>query len=176
MTASFFIGLTGAIILVLGAAYPIKPVRHPTQSFNNWLFAIGGAFMFTYALLNYLNGGPIFFVFLQILVNLAGVLMLANVKESISASTITLGGVALIVWSLALFEDMSTLFFILGLLGISMGYVFKVTSIHRYTALTLGSVLVSTFSYLQGDMIFFWLNAFFAIFSAYYVWKLGGRK
>jgi hypothetical protein len=172
MPLSFFIGLTGAIILVLGSAYPAKQVNHPTQSLKNWLFAIGGAFMFTYSLMNYLSGGSIFFVFLQILVNAAGILMLADVKKSISTPLILGGGMILVTWSLRLFEDPTTLLFIGGLVSISMGYLWNVTSQKRYIALTLGSALVSVFSYLQGDMIFFWLNLFFTIFSAYYIWKL----
>jgi len=172
MNLIFSIGLTGAIILVSGAAYPIKPVQHPAQSFKNWLYAIGGAFMLAYAILNYLSDGPIFFVFLQILVNIAGALMLLNAKEFISTAVISLGGIILVGWSLSLFENFGTLLFILGLIGISLGYIFNITSLKRYVALTIGSILVSLFSYLQGDMIFFWLNAFFAIFSAYSIYKL----
>jgi len=175
MLPAFYIGLTGAIILVGGAAYPIRPVKHPAQSLKNWLYAIGGAIMLWYSILNYLIDGSIFFVFLQILVNLAGVLMLINVKESLSTVIISLGGIFLVGWSLRLFEDFSTLLFILGLIGISLGYISDITSTKRYIDLTIGSALVSLFSYAQGDMIFFWLNAFFAIFSAHSVFKMARK-
>lgn len=171
MDSTFITGLSGAIILVAGSAYPVKPVKVPIQSLKNWLFVVGGFFMLSYSIMNYLNGGSVFFIFLQILVNLAGILMLANVKESISIPIICASGLALIFWSLNLFESPTTLLFIIGLLGISLGYLFNVTSPRRYIALAIGSGLVSIFSYLQGDMIFFWLNLFFSIFSAYYIIK-----
>ena len=62
ITLTFLIGLIGSIILVAGAAYPAKKVSHPIKSVKNWLFAIGGAVMFTYATMNYFEGGPIFFM------------------------------------------------------------------------------------------------------------------
>jgi hypothetical protein len=42
-------------------------------------------------------------------------------------------------------------------------------TIRRVLALTLGSALIAIFSYIEASWIFFWLNVFFALFSAYYV-------
>ena len=75
---NFIIGILGAIVLVTGAAWPAKAVKHPTRSIKNWLFVIGGLFMFAYSLLNYLDGGSIFFVILQIFVNTSSIFMMAN--------------------------------------------------------------------------------------------------
>lgn len=127
--------------------------------------------MLAYSIINYFGDGSIFFVFLQILVNLAGLLMLLNAKESLSSIIIGLGGVFLVGWSLTLFEDPGTLLFIVGLIAISFGYIFDIASLKRYQALALGSALVAVFSYLQGDMIFFWLNTFFALLSAFTIWQ-----
>ena len=63
----FWIGIVGSLILVTGAALP-EPVGkiHPVKSLKNWLFTGGGVLMFAYALLNYLGGGPVFFLFLPV--------------------------------------------------------------------------------------------------------------
>jgi len=66
---TFLVGFLGALILVGGAAYPIEKVPHPAKSVKNWLFAIGSLCMLGYALLNYIAGGTIFFVILQIFIN-----------------------------------------------------------------------------------------------------------
>lgn len=36
------LGIGGAGVLVVGAAYPDKKVSHPVKSIKNWLFAVGG--------------------------------------------------------------------------------------------------------------------------------------
>lgn len=166
----FLTGLVGSLMLVTGAAWPEpKAKQHPIKSIKNWLFAIGGATMLTYSTMNFLEGGPIFFIFLQSLVVFASVLMMLSVSDKISAPIIVLFGIGLIVWSLYLFEGYNTIFFIIGLSGIGLGYVFKGGTLRRSVALTLGSALIALFSYIESSWIFFWLNVFFAIFSAYYV-------
>jgi len=172
MDIPFLIGLVGAIILVMGAAYPVKPVKHPTKSIKNWLFAIGAVCMFIYALLGYLDGGPIFFLILQILVAVSTVLMMLDTPDKVDVPILGISGLVLIIWSLTLFEGTNTVFFVIGLVGIALGYALKPGSIQRNLSLTLGSALIAIFSYIEKDAIFFWLNTFFALFSAYYVIKL----
>ena len=172
MNIPFLTGLLGSLVLVMGAAWPEKKVAsHPTRSIKNWLFAIGGTIMFIYALLGYQNGGPIFFVILETLVMLSSLLMMLNIPDKIDVPILSFGCLGLIIWSLFLFEDYSTLFFILGLFGVGLGYALKMGSFRRGLALTLGSILIAIFSYLEASWIFFWLNTFFALFTTYYIYK-----
>jgi len=168
MDLTFVIGLLGSVILVTGAALPEK-AESQTHSLKNWLFAVGGACMLVYSSLNYAAGGPVFFVFLQVLVNIASVFMMCNVRDDIDTPVMCVAGLALIVWSLTLFEGINTLFFIVGLTGIAMGYVMQTGTLRRSVALTVGSALIALFSYLEASWIFFWLNLFFALFSAYHI-------
>ena len=169
---TFLTGLLGSLILITGAAWPDTKTSHPARSLKNWLFAIGGFVMLIYALLNYQNGGPIFFVILQLLVNISSVFMMLNTSDKIDVPIIGLSGTALIVWSLYLFEGYNTVFFIIGLSGIGIGYVLDAGSLKRSAALTIGSTLIALFSYIEHSWIFFWLNVFFALFSVYGGWKL----
>lgn len=168
----FLTGLVGSLVLVTGAAWPeIKDVKHPTKSLKNWLFALGGLIMLLYAVFGYQQGGPIFFVILEILVAISSILMMFNTPDKVDAPILTISSLGLIIWSLYLFEGYNTVFFILGLCGIGLGYAFQMGSLRRSVALTLGSILIALFSYIEASWIFFWLNVFFAIFSAYYVYK-----
>jgi len=175
MDKTFLIGLIGSIILVTGAAWhEKKSPKHPTHSIKNWLFAIGGFTMLAYSILGYFEGGPIFFIFLQGLVGISSILMMINAPHRVGISIITLAGTALLIWSLTLFEDYSTVFFIFGLIGIGIGYTLTHKPFYRGIALTLGSILIAVFSYIGANWIFFWLNLFFAAFSAIYLirgWK-----
>ncbi len=163
-------GLLGSLVLVTGAAWPEKKGKHtPMQSTKNWLFAIGGVLMLLYAVLGWMVGGPIFFVFLEILVVVASVMMMGGVDDRIDTAVISLLGLAFIIWSLTLFEGYNTVFFIIGLSGVGLGYAFDMGTLRRSVALTVGSVLIALFSYIEASWIFFWLNTFFAIFSMYYV-------
>ncbi|MBI2638410.1 hypothetical protein HYW83_02365 [Candidatus Peregrinibacteria bacterium] len=173
MNYIFLTGLVGSLILVTGAAWPeAKDIRHPTKSLKNWLFAIGGFVMLIYAFLGYQQGGPIFFVILEILVAIASILMMLNTPDKIDTPIIAVSGLGLIIWSLYLFENYGTVIFILGLCGIGLGYAFQMGTMRRSVALTLGSILIALFSYIEASWIFFWLNVFFAIFSAYYLYKV----
>jgi len=167
---SFAIGLLGSIVLVIGAGWPeLKDIKHPTHSVKNWLLAIGGLLMLTYATLNYLTSGSIFFVFLQVLVGIASIMMMLNTNDKTVTIVMVACGLGLIVWSLFLFENYNTIFFVLGLTGIGLGYALKPLTVRRMLALTLGSVLIALFSYIEKNWIFFWLNIFFAVFSGYYL-------
>lgn len=168
----FLTGLIGSLILVTGAAWPeIKAVKHPMRSIKNWLFAIGGLIMLLYAVFGYIKGGSVFFVFLEILVVIASIMMMLNTDDRIDTAVISASGLVFIVWSLYLFEGYNTIFFIIGLSGIGLGYTFDMGTLRRPVALTLGSALIALFSYIEANWIFFWLNVFFAIFSGYYLVK-----
>jgi|SaaInlStandDraft_6_1057023.scaffolds.fasta_scaffold142342_1 hypothetical protein len=165
----FFTGLIGSLILVTGAAWPENPKVHPAASIKNWLFGIGGFFMLGYSIMNYLEGGPVFFIFLQALVAVSTILMMLNVRDSIDVPVISISAIALTIWSLYLFEGYNTIFFIIGLSGIGLGYAFDMGTLRRGLSLTIGSVLIAIFSYIEASWIFFWLNVFFALFAGYYV-------
>lgn len=166
------IGLTGALTLVLGAAWPEEKCK-PIYSTKNWFFALGAILMLGYALLNYFfAGGFAFFILLECLIIVASILMMMDVSDRINTIVISLSGLALIALAIFLGEDSNTFYFIVGLIGIGLGYTFNIGTIRRFLALTLGSALIALFSYFAGDMIFLGLNAFFALFSAYYLVKI----
>ncbi|MEK7171373.1 MAG: hypothetical protein AAB739_00545 [Patescibacteria group bacterium] len=177
MNYIFLTGLLGSLVLITGAAWPdIKDVQHPTKSPKNWLFAVGSFIMFLYAIFGYQQGGSIFFVMLQILVAVSSILMMLNTPDKVDVPILTISSLGLIIWSLYLFEGYNTVFFILGLCGIGLGYAFQMGTLRRSISLTLGSILIALFSYIEASWIFFWLNVFFAIFSAYYLYKGLARK
>lgn len=168
----FITGLVGSLVLVTGAAWPeARGAKHPVKSLKNWLFVVGGSIMFLYAFLGYQQGGPIFFVILQIFVCISSILMMLNTSDKVDTPILAISSLGLIIWSLYLFEGYNTILFILGLCGIGLGYAFQMGTLRRSIALTLGSVLIALFSYIEASWIFFWLNVFFAIFSAYYIYK-----
>lgn len=174
----FCTGIFGSILLVLGSAWPdISAKKHPVKSVKNWLLIIGGIVMLYYAIFSYLTGGgPIFFIFLETLVTIASILMMINIDDRIDALIITILGIGYIIWSLFLFEGYSTIFFIIGLSGIALGYAFETGTRRRSAALFLGAALIALFSYIEQSWIFFWLNVFFAIFSAYYLIRASLKK
>ncbi|MFA6992504.1 MAG: hypothetical protein WC269_04480 [Candidatus Gracilibacteria bacterium] len=168
----FVTGLVGSLVLVLGAAWPeTKDAKRPTKSFKNWLFATGGFIMLLYAIFGYQQGGPIFFVILEIMVAVASLLMMLNTPDKVDAAIILVSGSGLVIWSLYLFEGYNTVIFILGLAGVGLGYAFQMGTLRRNIALILGSVLIAIFSYMEASWIFFWLNIFFAVLSAYYAYR-----
>lgn len=172
MNLTFFTGLMGSLILVTGAAWPeSEDAEHPAKSAKNWLLALGGLTMFLYALFGWQQGGPVFFVMLEGLVVIASIFMMLNTPDTIDTPIIALSGLGFIVWSLYLFEGVNTVFFILGLCGIGLGYAFQMGTLRRSVALTVGSALIALFSYIEASWIFFWLNVFFALFSGYYVYR-----
>ena len=168
----FIIGLTGVLTLVLGAAWPEERGK-AFYSTKNWLFAFGALLMLAYAALNYFYGaGSVFFILLELMVIVASVLMMLDTPDKVDTVVLGIFGLAFIAWSLFLYEGTSTVFFIAGLTGVSLGYAFATGTLRRFLALIVGSVLVAYFSYLMSDWIFFGLNSFFAIFSFYYLVKI----
>ncbi|MBN2087430.1 hypothetical protein JW758_03715 [Candidatus Peregrinibacteria bacterium] len=174
----FITGLIGSLILVTGAAWPEgKDLTHPIKSKKNWLFAIGSVFMLTYSLFGYFYAdGPIFFAFLQGFIAVASIMMMLNTGDKTDIAVMSLAGIGFTAWSLTLFEGYTTIIFILGLVGIGLGYALQMGTARRSFALTAGSILIAIFSYMEASWIFFWLNVFFAIFSGYYLMKILRKK
>ncbi len=166
------IGIIGSIILVIGAAWPVKTTGHPALSTKNQLFAVGNMCMFTHSIVNYFNGGEVFFVLLQILIAVSTVLMLLNTNDTFDATLLSFAGACLVTYSFFLFRDYTTIIFVLGLVTLGTGFAFNMKSIWRQVALAIGSVLIAVFSFLVRDPIFLWLNVFFAVFSFYHAWRL----
>ena len=77
----FWLGVLGGVILVAGAAWPPGKSKVAWKSVKNWLFAIGGLTMLAYSALNYMDGVPIFYLFLQLFVNVTSVMMLLDVPD-----------------------------------------------------------------------------------------------
>jgi hypothetical protein len=165
----FLTGLAGSVVLVSGAAYPEKKAAPPVKSLKSWLLAVGGLIMTLYAVLGYMAGGSVFFVFLQTLIIIASVLMMLNLNDVIDTAIISVCALILVIWSLTLFEGFETVLFVIGLSCVGLGYAFNAGTLRRNAALMAGSAFVAVFSYLQENWIFFWVNLIFAVFSAYYL-------
>ena len=172
MSLVFITGLIGSLILVIGAAYQdAAPAPRPVQSKKNWLFVTGAFIMLIYAVLSYFSGGPFYFVILEILMSFACVLMMTNLSERLKTIILGVAGLGALIWSISLPGDKTIIWFVLGLVGISVGYVLQADTPRREAALTLGSLLIAYYSYVENSWIFFGLNAVFAIFSSYYLFK-----
>lgn len=170
MDIVFTTGFIGSLFLVMGAAWPaIEGAEHPARLTKNWLFVVGNILILFYAVLGYLQGGLIFFIFLEVMVIVASVLMMLNTNDRVNTVALAIGGSVFVVWSIRLFDSYSIIFFIIGLSILSIGYALKTGTFRRSVALMIGSILIALFSYLEASWIFFWLNIFFAIFSGYYV-------
>lgn len=165
MDLTTILGILGGVILVCGAALPDVRGTRPFYSLKNWLFAIGGLVMLAYSLMNYADGGSVFFVFLEALINLASIFMMLETDDRIDVPILLLATVGLIVWSLFLFPGYRTILFILGLSGVGIGYALAPGTLKRDAALFIGSALITYFSYIEASWVFFWLNLFFAGFS-----------
>lgn len=168
----FPIGLLGSAILIIGSAWPVRRVSHPAKSTKNWLFLVGSACMFAYSILNYLEGGLIFFILLQILIAITTVLMMLNTPDRFDVPFISIVATTLAVYALYLFEGVQTLFFVIGLSVLGIGFALNTGTCKRNMALGVGSAVISGFSYMESDWIFFGLNFFFAAFSFWNAWKL----
>ena len=173
---SFVLGIIGSAILVLGAALPDRTVSHPVQSTKNWLFAVGNLFMFLYAILLYVQGGTMLFFILQVLIAVSTVLMMLDIADSWSTAIIIIAGALLLTWSFALYEGWETTIFIIGITFIGIGFVMKPGTMWRNAALADGSICIAVFSYVESNWVFYWLNVFFALFSAANVMKCMLRR
>ena len=165
-------GIWGGLITVLGGAYP-EERGHPIYSTKNWLLAMGALILLGYAALNYFfGGGSLFFVMLELLIIVASVMMMLDVDDKTDAIVLSIIGLGFVIWSFFLYEGLSTIYFIIGLTGVALGYALKTGTVQRFLAFTLGSVLLTAFSYLGADWVFFGLNAFFSVFSAFYLIRI----
>lgn len=163
-------GLLGAALVVVGAAWPDKPgsQTHRT-SVKNWLLAGGGVVMLTYALLGHLQGGPIFFVFLEAMIVVASILMMLDTDERIDVAILGVVGIGLAGASLVLFEGYQTLLFVLGLVAIALGYTLETGSLRRDVCFCVGRAMIALFSFLQASWVFFGLNLVSTVFAAGYL-------
>lgn len=161
--ATFLTGLIASLILVLGSAWPANKIK-------DRFFLVGNFGMLAYAILGYLSGSPIFYVFLELLCATSSVLFMLQVREKNSTRLIIALAAALLLASIYLLEGTNTIFFILGLTALAIGFTTR-SEIKRQSAFIMGCILISAFSYIENSMIFFWLNTVFGLFSAYYLLK-----
>ena len=162
---AFMTGVLGGTILVAGAAVREGKVK-------NALLGAGTVFMFVYALMNFWAGGTVLFVFFESLALLATLLMVIDLSDKWDTLILGTGGLILVGLSLAFSQTPTTLFFIVGLTGVSLGYALKEGTVKRHVAFTLGAALICLFSYFEANWIFFWLNVFFAGFSGWHFYKV----
>ncbi len=172
MTTTFFIGVLGSAILVLGAAWPERATSHPLQSVKNWLFFTGGLCMFAYSVLGYQEGGSLLFVLLQVMVNIASIFMMLNTRDRFDTPALLFLGACLAAYSLWISPHALTLLFVCGLTGISVGYAGTAGTLKREVSLACGSALIAAFSAASGSWVFFWLNVFFVVFSGMHALRL----
>ncbi len=165
MDPRFPIGILGSILLVAGAAFPSLISKKWLPKAKNFLFASGNACMFLYALLGWLAGGSVLFLILQIYIATSTVLMLLDVPDRYDTPFLTAVGVALVAWSLTLFEGYATVLFIMGIVLLGIGFASADGTVRRNLALALGSAVIAVFSYLESDWIFTIVNILFAFFS-----------
>ncbi len=168
MDLRLFLGLAGSALLIAG-------VITASVQWKNGLFAAGNAGMFLYALLGSLAGGSVFFLILQIFIALSTVSMLLHIPDRYDTTILAVGGLALVGWSLSLFEGFRTALFVIGLVLLGIGFAMDPGTVKRDLFLLLGSAVIATFSYLMRDWIFFGLNAVFALLSFVNFLKTGNR-
>lgn len=166
ITAS--IGLIATIFLVIGALYPIEKVEKPVYSVKNWIFTVGSLIMLGYAIAGYLAWWGIFFIYLELLIALACLLMMLDIDDRRDGSIILLLGIGLLIRGFLSSQWPNITLFTVAFIVLGLGYVFDMNSIRRYVGLTLWGALIALASYAAGGWTFFWLNLFFAIFSLYY--------
>ncbi|MCC6643259.1 hypothetical protein IT411_00760, partial [Candidatus Peregrinibacteria bacterium] len=147
---TFWTGIIGSLILVTGAGWPIESkVKHPVYSIKNWLFAIGGLFMLAYAVLNnYYHQSPFFYVIFELFIALTSVLMMLDTDDRLDAVIVSIATVGFIIWSLYLFQDYTTIIFIIGLSVTGLGFTLNMGSKRRNLALAVGSGTIALFSFM----------------------------
>ncbi len=173
MTLTTILWIIWGVILIIGSARNEKKNTHtPLKSTKNWLFTAGAIFMLMYAILWYVqDNSSIFFIFLEGFVLIACILMMLDTDDSFDVRFLGSLWLVLIATSLAISMSTDTLRFISGLIAIALGYTFKPCTLRRDAALTIGSILIVIFSFIGDNRIFFWINIFFAFFSAFYRMK-----
>lgn len=171
MNTTLWIGTLGSFLVVIGAALPGKSGEKPIFSKRNWLLLSGAVALFAYAWMRWQGGGSVFFVLLEALVIAGSVLMMLGTSDRIDFFIIG-GATALFAGlSLAFAQETDTLFFIVGLGGIGLGYAWEAGTWRREAALFTGSILIASYSALEGEIVFLSLNILFAFFSALHLWR-----
>jgi hypothetical protein len=172
MNFTFLIGIVWSIALIIWAAYPDSwKNKNPTKSIKNQLFTLWSVVMLIFSILWYLQWWDILFILLQILILISCVLMMIDIDDKIDSIIIWISWITLIWLSIFFSNSYNTIIFILWLIWLWLGYAFKMWSLRRDIALTLWSLSVVIFSYLEWNLIFLRLNIFFCLFSLYYTIK-----
>lgn len=161
---------------LLGSALLVAGVITVSAGRKNRLFAVGNGFMFAYALMGYLSGGPVFFLILQIFIALSTFNMLLHVPDKYDTTILGIGGLALVGWSLSLFQGFSTVLFVIGLVMLGIGFAMDPGTFKRDLFLMLGSAIIAVFSLLMRDWIFCGLNGVFAVLSLRNLLQMNRRQ
>ena len=172
MDLTFLIGIIGAIILTIGAAWPIEKTNVPTKSVKNWLLVVWSLIMLLYTIFWFINGGWIFYLYSEILIGIAAILMMITTKERMNLRIISTLWLLMIILSIISFPGFPALLFMIAFIILSLGYVSGMHSRNRYLWLGIWGLLIALSSYLGASRIFFWLNTLFGLFSLYYLTKL----
>jgi len=172
------VGIIASGILLYGASInENENIKNPIKSKKNWFFLAGASLMLVYAILSFYSSSlTLFFVLLQSLAVLSGILMMLNTPDKIDLPIISLIGTAFIYWALNNYTGINTIFFIIGLTGTGLGYAFEMGTIRRYLCLSFGTLLIAIFSFIEQAWIFFFLKSFFSAFSFIYLYKIIKRQ
>ena len=155
-----FIGVLGSIVLLLASG-----LHYSKKNIKKYLFTIGNLLMFAYAILNFIDGGSIFFIYLQILINFSSLLLWLNIKDKYDQPLVLSLGAILTYFALTINLDYLTLTFVIGIITLALGFSTDTKKPTHNLFLLAGSLLIAIFSFFQKDLIFLILNAFFALFS-----------
>lgn len=154
------IGIIGSIILLLASSF-----HYSKKSIKKYLFTLGNLCMFAYALFNFIDGGSIFFIYLQILINFSSLLLWLNMNDKYDQPLILGLGGLLTYLALDINLDFLTLLFVIGIITLALGFSTDTKKPTHNIFLFAGSMLIAIFSFYHKDLIFFTLNLFFSIFS-----------
>lgn len=154
------IGLIGSAILVFASS-----LHYSKKSIKKYLFSFGNLCMFAYSLLNFIDGGSIFFIYLQILINFSSLLLWLDIKDKYDQPLVLSLGALLTYFALTIHLDYLTLTFVIGIITLALGFSTDTKKPTHNLFLFAGSLLIAIFSFIQKDLIFLILNAFFALFS-----------
>lgn len=169
MDLSFLTGIIGASILTIGAAWPIEKTNVPTKSVKNWLFVVWSLIMLLYTIFWFINGGGIFYLYSEILIGIASILMMITTKERMNLRIIGILWLLMIILSIFSFPGFPALLFMIAFIILSLGYVSDMHSKNRYLWLGIWGLLIALSSYLGASRIFFGLNTLFGLFGLFYL-------
>lgn len=165
------LGILGSLVLTVGAALP-EASSKKVASYKvpkNLILSLGNLMIITYAILNYLisDASPLY-VFLEGLILLATIFMLLDIPDRVEIPAVIIATLAALGLSFWWSQDLSVWWFVLGLGGVSLGFILPPTGSIRSIAFTVGSGFICIFSFLHSDWVFFGLNLAFALVS---VWR-----